>query len=140
MIRLPIVQTTKTSPSADGYNWYGRDPKDWHVFEDGGDSFLFVADGSRIYQVDTTVAAALEQLPQAETDTRVVLAALGVPLLQRVGDPAPDAIPMRSLSLAVVQKCNLGCTYCYAQEGDFGGKPERMSGQVARGRGRPPVR
>ena len=32
---------------------------------------------------------------------------------------APPAI--HALSLAVAQKCNLGCTYCYAQQGEFGG-------------------
>lgn len=130
-MQLPILQTLDAPPSADGHAWYGRDPKDWHVFEDGGKSFLFVADGSRVYQVDGAVAEALSSLPPAELDTRLVLAALGVPLLERVGDSAPDAMPPRSLSLAVVQKCNLGCTYCYAQEGDFGGEPERMSRQVA---------
>jgi uncharacterized protein len=133
MIPLPILPTPKAPPSsADGHNWYGHDPKDWHLFEDGGASFLFVADGSRVYQVDGAVAEALGQLPPAKTDTGVVLAALGVPLLDCVDNSAPDAVPARSLSLAVVQKCNLGCTYCYAQEGDFGGPPDRMSGHVAR--------
>lgn len=131
-MQLPILQTHNAPPpAADGHAWYGRDPKDWHVFEDGGKSFLFVADGSRVYQIDGAVAEALGRLPPAEADTRLVLAALGVPLLERVGDAVPDAMPPRSLSLAVVQKCNLGCTYCYAQEGDFGGEPERMSRQVA---------
>jgi radical SAM additional 4Fe4S-binding domain len=132
-MQLPILQTANTRPATEAsHAWYGHDPKDWHIFEDGGNSFLFVADGSRVYQIDQPVAEALQQLPFAETDTRLVLAALGVPLLERVDDSAPEAMPPRSLSLAVVQKCNLGCTYCYAQEGDFGGEPERMSEQVAR--------
>ena len=60
MMQLPILPTSKTPPpSVDGYNWYGRDPKDWHLFEDGGNSFVFVTDGSRVYQVDGTVAEAL---------------------------------------------------------------------------------
>ena len=41
------------------------------------------------------------------------------------GDPFVDdrplaAPPLHAISLAVAQKCNLGCTYCYAQQGDFG--------------------
>ena len=29
--------------------------------------------------------------------------------------------PLHALSLAVAQKCNLGCSYCYASQGGFGG-------------------
>ena len=39
--------------------------------------------------------------------------------------------PVHALSLAVAQKCNLGCTYCYAQQGDFGGPPKSMPLEVA---------
>ena len=38
---------------------------------------------------------------------------------------------MRALSLAVAQQCNLGCTYCYAQEGTFGAKPRNMASETA---------
>ena len=34
--------------------------------------------------------------------------------------------PLRALSLAIAQKCNLGCTYCYAQQGEFGGAAKNM--------------
>ena len=37
-----------------------------------------------------------------------------------VDDPPPIDPPVRALSLAVAQKCNLGCTYCYAEGGSFG--------------------
>jgi uncharacterized protein len=33
----------------------------------------------------------------------------------------------------VAQKCNLGCSYCYAREGSFGGKPQNMAIETARG-------
>ena len=35
---------------------------------------------------------------------------------------APKSVPVKAVSLAVAQKCNLGCTYCYAQQGTFGGR------------------
>jgi uncharacterized protein len=38
---------------------------------------------------------------------------------------------VRSLSLAVAQKCNLACTYCYAQEGSFGSEPKSMEYDAA---------
>jgi sulfatase maturation enzyme AslB (radical SAM superfamily) len=44
----------------------------------------------------------------------------------------PKAVPIQSLSLAIAQKCNLGCTYCYAEQGTFGGKPDNMSSEVAK--------
>ena len=40
--------------------------------------------------------------------------------------------PLKALSLAVAQKCNLGGTYCYAQEGSFGGFAKNMSWEVAK--------
>ena len=39
--------------------------------------------------------------------------------------------PVHALSLAVAQKCNLGCTYCYAQQGAFGGEAKNMSLETA---------
>ena len=36
-------------------------------------------------------------------------------------------IAHHALSLAVAERCNLGCTYCYAQQGDFGGSAKAMS-------------
>ena len=44
----------------------------------------------------------------------------------------PTSVPVRSFSLAVAQKCNLGCTYCYAEQGTFGGKPSNMPIEVAK--------
>jgi uncharacterized protein len=49
-----------------------------------------------------------------------------------IDDVPPIRPPVRALSLAVAQKCNLGCTYCYAREGSFGGKPQNMSIETAR--------
>jgi uncharacterized protein len=63
----------------------------------------------------------------------VALAALGISTVRAVGDDPPMELPVRSLSLAVAQKCNLSCTYCYAQEGQFGGEARVMSEEVARG-------
>ncbi|HSI13368.1 MAG TPA: SPASM domain-containing protein [Chthoniobacter sp.] len=37
------------------------------------------------------------------------------------------AFAIRTISLAVSQSCNLGCTYCYAEQGSFGAKPSLMS-------------
>jgi len=52
----------------------------------------------------------------------------GAPLINDTPLPAP---PIHALSLAVAQKCNLGCTYCYAQQGEFGGAAKNMPLEVA---------
>ena len=60
-------------------------------------------------------------------------------LLDRVGLGGPPRIddepltdpPLHALSLAIAQKCNLGCTYCYAQQGEFGGAAKNMTRETA---------
>src|SRR4029079_1921351 len=38
---------------------------------------------------------------------------------------------LRSISLAIAQKCNLGCSYCYAEGGTFGAAEKAMPFEVA---------
>lgn len=57
--------------------------------------------------------------------------------LEGVDLPTPDFTPpksvgLKALSLAVAQSCNLGCTYCYAQQGSFGGPQASMGAAVAK--------
>jgi len=97
-----------------------------HVFETALGWFVLLVDGSRVYSVDEGSALALEA-----DSTEKTLNALG--LHDKVGglDQVPQTMPIRSLSLAVAQKCNLGCTYCYAQKGTFGGQPTNMDRSAA---------
>jgi uncharacterized protein len=97
-----------------------------HVFETDYGSYAFVVNGSRIYSVAAPVAREL-----AADDSPAALTALGLDLPDRITDTAPGEMPVRSLSLAVAQKCNLGCTYCYAQQGGFGNDPKRMETEAA---------
>jgi uncharacterized protein len=50
--------------------------------------------------------------------------------------PAPQLPPMpfpqRSLVLNVANECNLGCSYCFAAQGDYGAPRRLMSEQTAR--------
>ena len=102
-----------------------------HLIDAGATRHLFVVDGSRLFDADASLFAAVD-------------AALGVgsaeQLLERVGlagqPPAIDDTPLQgpkvhALSLAIAQKCNLGCTYCYAQQGEFGGAAKNMSQEAA---------
>jgi len=84
---------------------------------------LFVVDGSRIYDIpDDADIAALDGLLDEI-----------VPADRRRIDDAPLAPPpLQSLSLNLAQACNMGCSYCYADEGKFGGRARMMPLDVAK--------
>lgn len=96
--------------------------------EDG--AHLFLPDGSRLYDVEPDLAAEVE----AALATGTV-----APLLDRlqlsgkryVDDEPLEAPAVHALSLAVAQACNLACSYCYAQQGTFGGPARSMPLEVA---------
>jgi uncharacterized protein len=103
-----------------------------HVFETVHGFHVLVVDGSRVYSVDGATAARLRAHSGGDP---AELERLGLlhPELPYVTDAAPRNMAVRSLSLAVAQKCNLACTYCYAQEGSFGTEPKNMDREAARG-------
>jgi uncharacterized protein len=109
----------------EGDVWYG-DPDAIVIDDEVGGRHVFVVDGSRLYELDTSTADHLARAI-AEHAAGEALSRLGL-----TGDPFVDDRPLvdppiRAVSLAVAQKCNLGCTYCYAQQGDFGMESRLMS-------------
>jgi uncharacterized protein len=104
-----------------------------HLVETGAGSLLLVPDGSRVYDVDGETAAALDRARRGDGNGELaeLLKRLGLDAPRYVDDTPPRAPPVRALSLAVAQKCNLGCTYCYAQQGSFGGPAKQMPDQTA---------
>jgi uncharacterized protein len=93
---------------------------------------LLVVDGSKLFELD---ADTFERLHQADTVGGPAVDEL-LSELNFAGRPAgseeiPVRPPVRALSLAIAQRCNLGCSYCYASQGDFGGVPKNMSAEVA---------
>jgi uncharacterized protein len=111
---------TPTAPST-------RFRRQAHVFETVHGFHALIVDGSRVYSVDEATARKLES-----EDANAVLQDLGLGGRIFVGDEPPETMAVRSLSLAVAQKCNLACTYCYAQEGSFGSEPRDMDEHAAR--------
>lgn len=104
-----------------------------HLVRGGGQTQLFIPNGSRLYtvtgEVEQRIAKAMEDGDEAGLQN----------LLAKYGLSAPDyvdAAPLESprlyaLSLAIAQKCNMGCTYCYADQGSFGGQAKSMSLETA---------
>jgi uncharacterized protein len=105
---------------------------DLHRFDTDFGPHLLMADGSRIYAIDQELDRGLQSA--AASDPRALQAMLtdaGLASLGFIGEGRIVDPPLRSVSLSVAQKCNLGCTYCYAQQGDFGGAPRDMPAEVA---------
>jgi uncharacterized protein len=104
----------------------------YHLFEAEPGPHVLVTEGSRVYALPDAVHAELARAADAHDD------AMAEALLARYGlfapaatDTPPTSMPMRSLSLAIAQTCNLGCTYCYAEQGAFGGTAKVMDPEVA---------
>ena len=99
-----------------------------HLIENSPAGHLFVADGSRLFEADASLfasyGAAIEQGGTDAIDELLRQAGLiGRPFID---DTPLSSPPLAALSLAIAQKCNLGCTYCYAQQGEFGGPAKNM--------------
>jgi uncharacterized protein len=99
-----------------------------HLIDSSLGGHLFVSDGSRLFEADAdlfaTYGAAIEQGETEAIDELLRQAGLvGPPFID---DTPLSSPPLRALSLAIAQKCNLGCTYCYAQQGEFGGPAKNM--------------
>jgi uncharacterized protein len=99
-----------------------------HLIESAAGGHLFVTDGSRLFDADAEMFAsydaAVARGEAAEIDELLGRAGLSAkPFIDDTPLPPP---PIRALSLAIAQKCNLGCTYCYAQQGEFGGAAKNM--------------
>ena len=99
---------------------------DIHLFSADGDHHLLVVDGDRVFRIDDDVFARLEAAQSDPAAVSGLLDELGLRGEPFVDDQPIVSPPVRALSLAVAQKCNLGCTYCYAQQGEFGGPAKSM--------------
>jgi uncharacterized protein len=101
-----------------------------HLLGDADRGHLFVVDGSRLYDIDPDLFTRLERTADAST-ADAILRTIGLEARPYVDDAPPAALPVHALSLAVAQKCNLGCVYCYAEQGSFGGAAKNMDLRTA---------
>lgn len=93
---------------------------------------LFVVDGSRLYDLPDDLADAFRTaLERGDDAVARLVETSGIAALRAVDDVPLAPMPAHALSLAIAQKCNLGCTYCYAQQGAFGGPARQMPFDVA---------
>jgi uncharacterized protein len=122
---IPLVQIQGVSASA---STSLLNPPDFYLFETTLGDHLLLVNGSRVFTISREIALALEGHPDSSDS---LLAELGLSAPEYITDEPLVEAPIRSLSLAIAQKCNLGCTYCYAQEGGFGTNEKEMSPEAA---------
>ncbi|MFE9823373.1 radical SAM protein [Streptomyces sp. NPDC005791] len=104
------------------------------LFRSAHGAHLFVTDGSRVYDLPEETAARLERWTTApEGSLEEVARELSLPLWdeRRIDGTPAEPPPLSSLSLNVMQACNLSCGHCYADEGKFGGEARAMTRQTA---------
>lgn len=108
--------------------------RDAHLIEDAHGAQLLMVNGSRLFNLPHELTAEFRAALDAEDDTALqgLIASSGLQLAPLIDDVPLTAPPVHALSLAIAQKCNLGCTYCYAQQGKFGGKAKSMELETAR--------
>ena len=104
-----------------------------HLVDDAQGAQLLMVNGTRLYHLPPGLT---EQFRAAlGSDDPALLQGLvdscGLQAEALIDDTPLAAPPLHALSLAIAQKCNLGCTYCYAQQGEFGGKAKSMEEQQA---------
>jgi uncharacterized protein len=108
--------------------------RDAHLIEDAQGAQLLVVNGSRLFHLPPVLAAEFRAALDGMEDAVVqgLIASSGLQLAPLIDDTPLAAPPVHALSLAIAQKCNLGCTYCYAQQGEFGGKAKNMELETAK--------
>jgi uncharacterized protein len=111
-----------------------RSPK-LHLFDGLSGQFALDVEGGHIHRLPPGHASALDaQLALGDPQrAELTASALGLTSRAPIERQVPKTVAVKAISLAVAQKCNLGCTYCYAQQGAFGGAARNMAFDVAKG-------
>lgn len=102
--------------------------RDAHLIEDAQGAQLLLVNGSRLFHLPVDLLPAFRAAVH-DSNPQIFNALIEKHDLQAqifIDDEPLSAPPIHALSLAIAQKCNLGCTYCYAQQGEFGGKAKNM--------------
>jgi uncharacterized protein len=105
-----------------------------HLIKGAKEAQLFIPNGSRLYTITPETEAYLSSLMEAKDEKAIQyeLVALGLDTPALIGDETLQDPPLHAISLAIAQKCNMGCSYCYADQGDFGGPSKKMSLETAK--------
>lgn len=100
---------------------------DFRIIRAGSSEYLFVADGSQLFEISGADTGQLTELA-ATMETGDFARAAGLDPHRRrwISATLPELPAVRSISLQVAHSCNMSCHYCYADEGRFGGRAGLM--------------
>jgi uncharacterized protein len=107
--------------------------RDFHVFSNEDQSYLFLTKPVAVFKVDRDTAEVLRQVEQGlpledelaeqrwrEADAFMVKYVGKAPPSKVLRGPGDISDKVCGLYLFVAQECNLKCTYCYGNEGEYG--------------------
>src|SRR5260221_6168756 len=129
-VLVQIHNAQKQEAQAPRQNMAGDWDPDFRLFDTEFGHHLFLVDGSRVYSVPEELVDALHV---AQGTKAKILQAYGLTTANYIDDEVLRDPPLRAISLAIAQSCNLGCVYCYAQQGSFGGEAKAMVRRAALG-------
>jgi uncharacterized protein len=96
----------------------------YHVIA-GDPPILFLTESSQMFSVDHELAQGLKDgSPDAIAEIALLHSEIAAPNLPLPPEPL-------AISLNIAQSCNLSCSYCYADEGRFGGHKRMMTVDTA---------
>ncbi len=129
---MPVMMATVSEASERLFRDAAPRTPLFHLLEADGDVYVLIADGTRLYRVSADIAQRLAACADDDIAVRQCFQDLELDMPAYVDDHPPAPPPLRAISLAMAQTCNLGCTYCYAQQGDFGETAKSMPLATAR--------
>src|ERR1022692_4215146 len=91
----------------------------------GDRPLLFMVEGSLLFGMEPEAFASLHSDAKAQAE---LVEFMRAPVAVRNAVPLA---PPNAISLNIAQSCNLSCSYCYADEGRFGGRASMMSQETA---------
>jgi len=104
-----------------------------HLVRGGQQTQLLVTNGTMLYQISSQTEEEFRVLLESkdEKSLKNKLMDMGLDAPPKIDDEPLKSPRIYALSLAIAQKCNMGCTYCYADQGGFGGAMKSMPLDVA---------
>ena len=105
-----------------------------HLVAGANGTQLLVPNGNRLYRVSSEIEQRLRQLLDAKDESGITaeMVALGLDTPALITDEPLQNPSVHAISLAIAQKCNMGCSYCYADQGEFGGPMKNMPLEIAK--------
>lgn len=102
-----------------------------HLFGGRNSPTVLEVESGRIFALSPFMAGVVDTALDFGDVERAELVSLGTEVCLPAVTAPPESVKVKAFSLAVAQTCNLGCVYCYAEQGSFGKASSKMSLLIA---------